>query len=457
MKPWFLRGNVNNVLQTASECLVRERCHSCSVMSTRYLDRLPVRAGSLGLISDVVGRKNVVHVLVEDNAEPEATETTSTESMQPVLYHFKLLGLWKTQPVEAALESKKPWKNSSARCWVTVAILSVLMVFKVSTSVAICIAGGVKTVPGTISDVFELVVGVGTTWHLLRNQTRMTKSFQANWRMVRPFSRSRIVALKRKAIFLVILAWIYFIILSAQAVVVVYATPADMMRYFYGKYFQNSPIAIGYVLRTLRGIGYSVVRFICVLNVTLFIVLCLQVKGTMAQLLERFGESVNLEQINSSHVVELMELWDSFARMVRDMDATYSAVVFLWYGDLLHRVVHYFPSSIDLLGEGYTYDGCVIGILAVFYSFLFASMTMSASAIADGGDEALHLVRKMSCKLSQMDPYVYQNAVILMTTLGYRNVYLTGWDCFVIRKFIILTVVGLVFTYIVLINQILQN
>lgn len=167
----------------------------------------------------------------------------------------------------------------------------------------------------------------------------------------------------------------------------------------------------------------------------------------------------------SAHtLIRVRQLHNKLTKTVELIDTTFSAPVFFMYlitvSDmskylyfLMHKVTKGWTTSIEIV-----FVFCRIGHML----WLFFMMSCSASAVALISNACLEDVHQMTTEChkslpSERNVHLDFHAMALITKLTNSPSYLTGWNVFYITRSFILTVLGGVLTYTLIVVQLMPS
>ena len=150
---------------------------------------------------------------------------------------------------------------------------------------------------------------------------------------------------------------------------------------------------------------------------------------------------------------------NKLTKTVEQLDSAMSAPVFLIYMVIIIDMSKYVYFVMDKLTRGWSTS---IEVVFVFFRifhmlWLFFMISCSASNVAINSNACLEDVHQMTTRLTESENMgnVEFHSIALITKLTEQPMYLTGWNVFYITRGFILTVIGGVLTYTLVVMQLI--
>ncbi|RWS16250.1 hypothetical protein B4U79_07613 [Dinothrombium tinctorium] len=270
-------------------------------------------------------------------------------------------------------------------------------------------------------------------------------------------SDHRLIKLQKRIKVIIIVCWTFIalhVILAASFMF--HSSTKDYVNWlFYGDSSDKAPDA---VIRLVMIADWGLYLFLVICNEcfsqAFYVSLCFIVRE---KILDYNDFLVRLENKNmvkqSQQLQELYKLHSRLSYIIELMEDNFSFPVFNSILCIIFNICVKIESIISgVRNAEFTQFGYIF-LDIFYYIFIFVFICMTASEIGEERTEPIVAVTKMAENGDITDWAFQQESQLLLTKLNTRMLRLTGWGCFEINKSFMLTILGAIATYTILILQ----
>ncbi|CAN8025223.1 unnamed protein product [Ixodes persulcatus] len=157
--------------------------------------------------------------------------------------------------------------------------------------------------------------------------------------------------------------------------------------------------------------------------------------------------------VQAGPVKRLHSIYTSLWNAVQKLDSQLSLAVFLWYVDLVLNIIISVRMVQHTLSQFNPYSAAGAYVQALYLGLMFLLMSYTAANLIVEVRHVDHDVCQLVCALTAIDGQTCNQVMLLQEEVANCRMAFTGWNCFNIDRSFILTVIGAIITYAVVLQQ----
>ncbi|CAN7950463.1 unnamed protein product [Ixodes hexagonus] len=157
--------------------------------------------------------------------------------------------------------------------------------------------------------------------------------------------------------------------------------------------------------------------------------------------------------VQAGPVKRLHGIYTSLWNAVQKLDSQLSLVVFLWYVDFVLNIIISVRIVQHTLSHFNPYSAAGAYVQALYLGLMFLLMSYTAANLIVDARHVDHDVCQLVCAMTAVDEQTCNQVMLLQDEVANCKMAFTGWNCFNIDRSFILTVVGAIITYAVVLQQ----
>ncbi|RWS16256.1 uncharacterized protein B4U79_07619, partial [Dinothrombium tinctorium] len=267
------------------------------------------------------------------------------------------------------------------------------------------------------------------------------------------FTKFSLRSLRFYIILLVGASWLYVIVQLAFSSwsVATMDSQKFMDLYFYG--FYSSHVNIGLMRFLMACVWFTYIWITLSAEIFLksfYVSTCL--------LLARCARSYNLvvsdieaqEFVSGDDINNINKLHSKLCDLVLNVDKNFTGKAFLWVATIFLNICLKI-GSVMFGSDASETSAAIMDVVNYFAIFIIVSMT--AADVSAQCETVLPVAHRLASKADMTDLTVLYQAKLMISKMSHSVARLTGWNCFIINRPFILTVIGAVLTYSVVLMQ----
>ncbi|GFT45003.1 uncharacterized protein NPIL_650171 [Nephila pilipes] len=205
--------------------------------------------------------------------------------------------------------------------------------------------------------------------------------------------------------------------------------------------------------------SYMVNYCFSVFTVAVSILACCNVHLILRRLIKCYGDSLVQNIKNNSTKESFTEEFSTFRRIIYAMNEADDAMSFIVFFTYVTCISCFFNTLSIFLSKdsiyGHPYLTAEMAVTFMFSVLIFITMTVSAAEVSTTGERLKHRVMCISDIVMQrnLPTDALMNFTILTDNIKSADISMTGWGMFTITRGFVLTTVGVLITYGVLLFQ----
>ncbi|XP_074599198.1 uncharacterized protein LOC141853682 [Brevipalpus obovatus] len=270
-----------------------------------------------------------------------------------------------------------------------------------------------------------------------------------------PFTNTKIslMSLKNPILFLILASWAYLaLILATQSwSTATMGSQKFMDYYFYGlKVRHVNEVLMRFLMAGVWIAHISITLSAEIFLKTFYVAACFLLSKTAEAYNNIVSEYEKNEIVVGDDLNRVNKLHTRLTDLVLGVDKSFSLCAFIWVATIFLNLCTKIGIICITTDPSWMMNASVD---IINYLIIFIVITLTASNVSLQCERLLPMAHKLAAKADMKDLTVLYQAKLMIAKMSHPVARLTGWNCFVLDRPFILTIIGTILTYSVVLMQ----